>query len=145
MLGLVGFILLGLSSCGLGSYGDVEFDTESAIEATAIKTTLGDNDSMEMTVKGDVTKVCQAKGCWMNMDIGNGEEMTITFKDYGFFVPKNSGGNIATIHGYAKVKETSVAQLREYAKDAGNSEEEIASITEPKTELTFVADGVVFP
>jgi hypothetical protein len=38
---------------------------------------------------------------------------------------------------------TTVAQLRHYAEDAGKSKEEIAKITEPKIELTFMADGVI--
>jgi hypothetical protein len=41
------------------------------------------------------------------------------------------------------MKTTSVAELQHYAEDAGKSKEEIAKITEPKLELTFVADGVI--
>jgi hypothetical protein len=45
--------------------------------------------------------------------------------------------------GEAKVKTTSVAELRHYAEDAKKSKTEIMKITEPKRELTFVADGVI--
>jgi hypothetical protein len=38
-----------------------------------------------------------------------------------------------------------VAELQHYAEDAGKSKEEIAKINSPKTELTFVADGVLVP
>jgi len=33
--------------------------------------------------------------------------------------------------------------LRHYAEDAGKSEEEIMTITEPEYVLTFTADGVI--
>ena len=36
-----------------------------------------------------------------------------------------------------------VEHLKHYAQDAGKSKEEIAKITEPKDELTFIADGVI--
>lgn len=38
--------------------------------------------------------------------------------------------------------QTSVEELRHYAEDAGKSKEEIESITEPRIEYTFMADGV---
>jgi len=36
-----------------------------------------------------------------------------------------------------------VATLRHYAEDAGKSKEEIEKITEPETNLMFLADGVL--
>ena len=144
------FLLITLTALGacskgeLGTYGDAEFSTENAVMASEIPQALEAADSLEMTVVGDVTAACQAKGCWMTMDLGNGQEMTVTFKDYGFFVPKNSGGNKAVIKGMVKKEVQSVAMLREYAKDSGKSEEEIAEITEPKTSIKFVAQGVIF-
>ena len=79
----------------------------------------------------------------MTIDMGEGqEEMRVKFKDYGFFVPVDCGGSEAVFEGTATVTETSVADLQHYAQDAGASEEEIAAITEPKQEITFLANGV---
>jgi hypothetical protein len=47
------------------------------------------------------------------------------------------------MQGKAFKEVTSVDELRHYAEDAGDSKEEIAKITEPKTELKFEATGVV--
>jgi hypothetical protein len=58
-------------------------------------------------------------------------------------MPKDAAGRTAIISGIAKVEETSIADLQEYAKDAGKSKEEIAAITEPKQELAFEASGVI--
>lgn len=105
---------------------------------------LAVGDSIQIKFLGSVNSVCQAKGCWMKLGLAEGDnESFVKFKDYKFFVPMDAGGSDAIIEGYAFKKETSVDQLRHYAKDAGKSEEEIAQITEPKMEYTFIADGVL--
>lgn len=101
-------------------------------------------DSAEVTFRGTVNSVCQAKGCWMKLDLGKPEtESFVRFKDYKFFVPMDSKDAEAIIKGKAYKEETSVEELKHYAKDAGKSEEEIAAITEPRVEYTFLADGVL--
>jgi hypothetical protein len=99
----------------------------------------------DLKVEGEVESVCQAAGCWMKIKLDDGKTMRVTFKDYGFFVPKDIAGKKVIFEGKPEVKTTSVAELRHYAEDAGKSKEEIAKITEPKTELTFVAEGVLVP
>lgn len=95
-------------------------------------------------VKGTVVSVCQKKGCWMTLNSGAGDsELFIKFKDYGFFMPFELGGEQVVIRGTAKKETTSVQMLRHYAEDGGASKEEIALITEPETAFTFLADGVV--
>ncbi len=69
--------------------------------------------------------------------------MRVTFKDYGFFVPKDIAGKTVVVEGVAQKKTTPVSELRHYAEDAGKSKAEIAQITDPKNELAFVADGVI--
>ena len=93
-------------------------------------------------VAGEVTNVCQMKGCWMTMRV-DGQEMMVRFKDYGFFVPKDAAGKIAVVQGQAKVDTVDVATLRHYAEDAGQPKEEIEAITEPEVQLSFEADGVI--
>ncbi|SMC91421.1 DUF4920 domain-containing protein [Moheibacter sediminis] len=101
-------------------------------------------DSVQIAFKGKVNSVCQAKGCWMKLDLGQPEkESFVKFKDYKFFVPMDAAQADAVIKGWAYKSETSVDELKHYAKDAGKSDEEIAAITAPKTEYTFMADGVL--
>mgnify|MGYP001817549524 CR=1 FL=1 len=117
---------------------------DQAIEAAKI-TELQANHTESIKVIGTVNEVCQVKGCWMTMDVGNQLSMRITFKDYGFFVPPESSGKTAVLEGQLKTEIIDIATLRHFAKDAGKSDEEIAAITQPKTELIFVADGVLLP
>ncbi len=100
------------------------------------------SDSVRVTLRGTVNEVCQAKGCWMTLDAGDGQEMKVQFADYGFFVPKDISGREVIVHGLAYYQITPVDELKHFAEDAGDSPEEIAAITEPKRELRFLADGV---
>lgn len=105
---------------------------------------LAVGDSVQVTFKGKVNSVCQAKGCWMKLDLGQPEkESFVKFKDYKFFVPMDAAESDAIIKGWAYKNETSIDELKHYAKDAGKPEDEIAAITEPKVEYTFMADGVL--
>ena len=79
----------------------------------------------------------------MKMDMGNGQELRVSFRDYSFFVPKNLNGEMAVIEGKAYVDTINVAFLKHLAEDAGKSEEEIAKITEPEVSLNFTANGVI--
>jgi hypothetical protein len=83
------------------------------------------------------------KGCWMKVRTTDGQTMRVTFRDYGFFVPKDIAGKQVVFEGTAQQSTTSVADLKHYAEDAGKSKEEIAKITQPEKAVTFVADGVI--
>ncbi|MGC1471075.1 MAG: DUF4920 domain-containing protein [Psychroserpens sp.] len=102
---------------------------------------VGDTVDSKMIAKVD--EVCQAKGCWMKLDLPNGEQVMVKFKDYGFFMPKDISGKEVIINGKAYVNEVPVDEQRHYAEDGGASEEEIAKITAPKKTYSFLADGVL--
>ena len=104
---------------------------------------LKPGDTVAVKFKSKIKDVCQKKGCWMAMELPNGKESFVKFKDYAFFVPLNAAQQDAVVSGRAFVSEISVAQLKHYAKDGGKSEEEIAKITEPKITYAFQADGVL--
>jgi hypothetical protein len=118
------------------------FDASEIVEASQLMAQLEGQDSLEVTVSGLVEKTCKMKGCWMTVQTEEGKTMRVTFKDYGFFVPKNAENVDAIFTGVARIKTTSVEDLKHFAEDAGKSAEEIEAITEPKTELVFVATGV---
>ncbi len=124
------------------NFGDV-ITADSAITIEEMKTLMGDKTEMTTKVIAPVDAVCKKKGCWMELKAKDGTSMRVTFKDYGFFVPKDCAGKTAIAMGVAKVEVTSVADLQEYAKDDGKSAEEVAAIKEPVRELVFEANGVI--
>lgn len=119
------------------------FSADHPIPFQAVPDKLAGKDSVVLQTAGMVKEVCQAKGCWMKVDIGNGQEMMVKFKDYGFFVPKDIVGKQVILNGMAYQKTLTVAQLRHYAEDAGKSEKEIAKIKKPQAAVQFEADGVI--
>jgi len=124
-------------------FGDESITPDGAVAVNELPGMMAGVDSLEVKISGTINECCQTKGCWMTMDMGNGEEMMVRFKDYGFFVPKDAGGKECIIEGVAKVDVITVDELRHYAEDAGKSEEEIAAITEPETKMSFTASGVI--
>ncbi len=93
-------------------------------------------------LSGTIQECCQKKGCWMKLDMGNGQMLRVGFKDYAFFMPLESAGSKIVMQGMGTYDTTTVDELKHYAEDAGKSKDEIAAITEPELELVFEASGV---
>ncbi|MBL0268886.1 MAG: DUF4920 domain-containing protein [Chitinophagaceae bacterium] len=100
-------------------------------------------EEVDGKVKAKIIEVCEKKGCWVKLDLGNGETATVKMKDYGFFLPLAAKGKTVVIDGELKMKTTSVAELKHYAEDAKKSKEEIDAIKEPKKEIRVMAKGIV--
>ena len=129
------------------SFGD-EITNEAVLTKAEIMEkykNLKPGDTVTLKFRADVKEVCQNKGCWMKVNVGEGEEAMVKFKDYGFFMPKDIAGQEVIMEGKAFVEEMSVEEQRHYAEDAGKTKEEIAAITEPKRTLSFESSGVLVP
>ncbi len=116
---------------------------EGAVTSAEFLTQVEGKDSLNVKLTANIAEVCSSKGCWMKLDMGNGETIRVTFKDYEFFVPKDAAGKTATIQGVAKLDTVDVATLKHYAEDADASQEEIDAITEPEIKYAFEAVGVI--
>jgi hypothetical protein len=150
------FLALGMVSCkqnteiaeSKGEYeifgAEIEQDkvTFSQEEMLHQYQNLKEGDTLNVKFLADINEVCQKKGCWMNVDLGEGHKSFVRFTDYGFFAPKNAAGHKVIVDGKAFLSVVSVDELKHYAKDAGKSEEEIAQISEPKISYAFMADGI---
>jgi len=98
---------------------------------------------VDAKIEGEIIETCAKKGCWMTMKADN-DTLMVRFKDYGFFVPKEGvDGKHVIVNGEAFYDTLSVELLRHYAEDAGKTEEEIMTITEPEYVLSFTANGVI--
>ena len=124
------------------TYG-AKTSAEGAIEVNLLEEKLITADKFTGKVKGTVISVCEKKGCWMKLAQTDGEGIMIRFKDYKFFMPKDIIGKDVVLEGVGEKTTTSVEMLKHYAEDAGKSKEDIEKITSPKTEIEFVASGVL--
>jgi hypothetical protein len=128
------------------SFGD-KIDDKGVLSKDEIQekyNRLKPGDTIAVKFKSEVNAVCQNKGCWMRVDVGEDEAM-VKFKDYGFFMPKDIAGREVIVDGVAFVEEVSVEEQKHYAEDAGKSPDEVAAITEPKKTLSFISSGVLIP
>ena len=116
---------------------------DGALSVSQMEEKLAANKQYKGKVQGKVVSVCQAEGCWMKLQQANGNDIMIRFKDHSFFVPKNIMGKEVVLNGNAKMTTTSIEMLKHYAEDAGKSKEEIEKITAPKTEIEFIAHGIL--
>ena len=124
------------------SYGE-NIEEGSVIENSQIQNLFATKGKFNAKLEAKVTYVCQMKGCWMKLDIGNEKEIMVNFKDYSFFVPKNIIGKKVVVSGDAFKRNISVDELKHYARDRGEKESAISLIVEPKEIYSLTAKGVV--
>ncbi|MBK7290457.1 MAG: DUF4920 domain-containing protein [Chitinophagaceae bacterium] len=98
---------------------------------------------MDAKIKAKIVEVCPNKGCWLKLELENGETAMVKMKDYGFFLPVAAKGKTVVIDGEVKMKTTSVAELKHYAEDAKKSKAEIDAITKPEKEVRVTAKGII--
>ena len=125
-----------------GHYGSA-LSASKAKNASELPDLLDRFSSKELKLNGEITSSCKMTGCWMNLDIGDGETVHITFKDEAFEIPLDAAGKTATVEGVATKELIPVDYLKRQAKSEGKTQQEIDAITEPVVEYSFVATGVV--
>lgn len=125
-----------------GSVYGAATSADGAIAIEQLPAQLAKNDSIQTKVIAKVLDVCPKKGCWMKLQINDSTTAFVKMKNYGFFVPLDMVGKTIVLEGEAKMKTTSVNELRHYAEDAKKPQAEIDAITEPKREIRLTASGI---
>jgi hypothetical protein len=120
------------------SFGE-KIDEKGAIDLTQLNQLFESSDSSEVKFTADIDAVCQMKGCWMTVKNEFGDDIRVTFKDYGFFVPKDAAGKSTIINGIAKRKVLSQDEAEHYAEDEGVAFDS----TRTYIEISIVANGVL--
>jgi len=91
----------------------------------------------EILVEGKITEVCQKKGCWLKMTDGK-NELTVKFKDYEFFVPKDAAQSYVKIQGIFKMEvDEHIEQEASEQNEGEHAEEHVSS------PYSFTASAVV--
>ena len=123
-------------------YGDL-INTSDIINISEVKNSISQNGKITTKMQGEILATCAKKGCWMKLKTEE-DTLMVRFKDYSFFVPKEGvEGRNAIIQGEAYYDTLTVELLQHYAQDAGKSEDEILSITDPEYNFLFEASGVI--
>ena len=136
---LVFFLALSLwSAATFAEHYGAEISNGEPISVPEAIASVGSGEQETLLVQGEVTSVCQMKGCWMGFSSDAGD-IRITFKDYGFFVPLSIMGKTARVEGTLEKVELSLADSKHLVQDAGGDP---STVTEPIVEYQFVASGV---
>lgn len=113
------------------------------VEPIGIDALLADSAAYEgkdILLTARIAKVCQKKGCFFIVQHGP-DSVRVTFKDYGFFIPSDSGGKTVTLAGTFSRKPLSREEAIHHAEDLG----EPVPDTIPEYQYTIVATGVSIP
>jgi hypothetical protein len=77
-------------------------------------------------LEGRIERVCQKKGCWLELKEGESSVM-VSFEGYSFFVPKGSAGRDVVLEGRLKLKPRSPEEI-EHLKEEGGGEAAAARV-----------------
>ena len=94
----------------------------------------------EVLLATRIAKVCQKKGCFFVATEG-ANTARVSFKDYEFFIPTDSGGKDVVLLGTFSRKSVSKEEAEHYAKDL----RETAVSNPERFEYSIVASAVKIP
>jgi hypothetical protein len=89
-------------------------------------------------VEARISEVCQKKGCFMIATAGD-KAVRISFRDYSFFVPTDTGGKTVTLTGTLVERVLSEKQAAHFREDADSDTIQAGKVYE------IVADSVSIP
>lgn len=97
------FLIVGiLSACSqekIQSNFGAQVDSTGAVLVSQLIEEMGNAPKLDIKVKGKIVEVCQEMGCWLKMDLGNGEFLMVNFHDQDFTIPKESQGKEVIVDG----------------------------------------------
>ena len=130
------------------------FDVVEAIPVETVAAAPDDYVGETVKLEGRVSEVCQAMGCWLTLQVPNGDNVRIVVPrdengDYVFTVAKDISGRRAVVQGTLAGEVVSEHDQHHYAEDAGHAPEEHhadgehEAATAAKPELQLTASGVL--
>jgi len=126
-------------------YGE-KLTADGAVALTDVAKKLANNGgegTIDTKVKAKIVEVCPKKGCWLKLELADGQTAMVKMKDYGFFLPLAAKGKMVIVDGEVKMKTVSVEELKHYAEDAKKTKEEIEAINKPEKEVRVTAKGIL--
>lgn len=99
-----------------------------------------DYEGKDVLLTTRIAKVCQKKGCFFVAQHG-ADTVRVTFNDYSFFIPSDSGGKTVTLAGTFTRKPLSAEEAAHLAADLGEAPPE----NPPAFEYAIVATSVSIP
>jgi len=131
-----------LADVRYASFGEpMKMSDETPLPVDQVLGNIDQYSGKYVRVTGNVTAVCEKKGCWLKMDDATGKELFVKFTCpiSGRLVPLEAMGKTVIAEGTLKVKEISEAEARHMAEDAGRPQAEIEKIVGPRKQISLMA------
>jgi hypothetical protein len=97
-------LLFGLSSSSPATGPKTYGRALKGLPKTSLESVLASPQNGErVRLEGRIEKVCQQKGCWLELKDGE-RSVLVTFEGYSFFVPKSSAGREVVLEGRVRLK-----------------------------------------
>ena len=124
------------------TFGAVISNPADPISLSTLVQNHEDYEGSSVVVETRVSQVCQKKGCFFVAHDGDATAR-VTFVDYSFFVPTDSGGKTVTLAGTFVRTELSPEKAHHYRKDLGEAPARPAAAA--TMEYQIVATSVRIP
>ncbi len=142
------WVAAGLVACTADAVGPLErfgasVPTGNAISAADVVRNPATMRDKTIIVEGIVRKVCQRKGCWMEVAASkdpDADGCRVTFENYGFFVPTNAIGAAARVHGTVVVTTLAAGHVAHLEAEGAHFSNKRADGS--ASEVGIVASGV---
>jgi len=126
------------------AYGEPVSADGASISVQQLLANVDQYTGKPVRVVGTVDKVCERKGCWLQMaDGGKSLFVKFTCPIEGRLIPMDAVGKQAVAQGELAIKEVSEADARHIAEEAGKSPEEVAQIVGPQKQITLKSPGAI--
>ena len=130
---------------GYDVYG-ASLTADDAVPVTTVLATPDQYVGQEVTIEGQVSEVCQMRGCWAPLVTDAG---TVRIQmprkaddsDYVFTLPKDISGRTVVASGTLEAKTITAAEQRHYDEDKGAAKD--ASEYADKVEYSLKPTGVL--
>lgn len=120
-------------------YGKDYDQSMSVITFEELMKSAGQNNGKMVVVRGNVSEVCQAMGCWMTMSDGTNTVRVKTLHE--FFLPKDVAGRGAVVAGTFNITEISEDDARHYNEESNNPKKP-EEISGPQKAFEIEAVGI---
>ena len=142
---LIALVISGCDSSPKSDKGDTTHSQNAklpVIQAGELAAAMETVMELELQLTGTIVEVCHGSGCWLEMDMGDGQRVLVTFPKDVYVVDTTAIGKMAMVDGLVAKEIISVKRLQLQAADEGASDEEIDAITQPKAEFSMEAAHV---
>ena len=100
------------------TYGQVRQPNAPVIPLAEVAADPTRYDGRQIRTEGEIQRVCQKKGCWLELADASGARAFVPMAGHAFAVPMDSMGNEALVEGTVRRRERSRAEV-EHLKDDG--------------------------